>query len=464
MQKLIAKYGLAAHLAILAVAPLFLFPFCSDGSIARVLIWLTLPAALWTVLEPSMRGGERVHEARRRVAKAILRDPLLWASLALVVFTGLRALNTGITLKYNAEIAAWHVSAPPFPILPGVVGDSGFLPFAAALGCAVLMQACRHSLGRSARMSFLLLVSFLSGLASLVTIVSIHEGVSGAAALLPSAKGTVFSFVGFAFGMNLIGGLVALVALVEHRWKLSFFLLFLGIGGNAAGFFAFLPPYIAVAVVAVGILTLAYVVGFSCRAFPGVDGLKLLVIAGISLTIGGLLVVALLPRPVLDERLAAFAGLKLFPANFREIRESLSAMAFKSWVSHIWIGTGVASFPLDFRFAAREADWILLPRGATSVANGWWLLLSEQGLVGAVFFALPFGFLLVTYVRRLVGGMRGVMLPHPACLIAPLALMLFVPVGFVDGSPLRAEVLMVTCAFLAVSAATFQRVRGGRDG
>jgi hypothetical protein len=30
VQKAISKYGLAAHLALLAVAPLFLFPFCGD--------------------------------------------------------------------------------------------------------------------------------------------------------------------------------------------------------------------------------------------------------------------------------------------------------------------------------------------------------------------------------------------------------------------------------------------------
>lgn len=464
MQKLIAKYGLAAHLAILAVAPLFLFPFCADGSVALVLIWLTLPAALWTVLEPSMRGGERLHDARRRVAKAIFRDPLFWASLALVVFTGLRALNTGIALAYDAETSAWHVSAPPFPIFPGVVGASGDLPFAAALGCTVVLQGCRHSLGRSARMAFFLLTSFLSGLASLMTLVAVREGVSGAAALLPSAGGLGFSFVGFAFGLNLIGGLAALVAIVELRWKMSFLPLFLGIGGNAAGLFAFAPPYVSAALAAAGLLMLAYVFGFSCRTFPGVDGFRLVVIGGISLTIGGLLVAMLLPKSVMDERVAAFVGLKFFPERFWEIRGALSAVSFRSWVSHIWIGTGVSSFPLDFRFAAREADWMLLPRGAPAVANGWWLLLTERGLVGTVFFILPFGFLLVTYVRRLIGGVRGWTLPHPACLVAPVALILFVAGGFFGCSSLRAEVLLTMCAFLAVSAATFQRVRGRHDG
>ena len=461
VQKLIAKYGLAAHLAILAVAPLFLFPFCATGTVAWVLVWLALPAALWTILEPSLRGGEHLHDARRRVVKAVSRDPLFWASLVLVVFTGLRALNGGISLSYNAEASVWLISSPTFPILPGVVGSAGDLSFAVALACVVLLQACRHSLGRSARMAFLLLASFLSGLAAIIALVALHEGASGALALLPSDGGAARSFIALAFGLHLIGGLVVLIAIAEYRWRISFFLLLLAIGGNAAGLFAFAPAYLSAAFAVAGILMLAYALAYSFRAFSSSDGFKLMVIGGIALTLGGLLVVATLPKAVMDERLAAFVNLTFFPERFWEIRGVLSAVAFKSWISHIWIGTGIDSFPLDFRFAAQDADWVALPRGATATANGWWLLLAERGLVGAVFFVLPFGFLLVTYGRRLVGGVMARALPHPACLIAPVALVLFVATGFVDCSPLRAEVLMAMCAYLAVSAAAFSRARGG---
>ena len=461
MQKLIAKYGLAAHLAILAVAPLFLFPFCATGTVAWVLVWLVLPVALWTVLEPSLRGGEHLHDARRRVVKAVFRDPLFWASLVLVGFTGFRALNSGISLSYNAEASVWLISSPTFPILPGVVGSAGDLSFAVALACVVLLQACRHSLGRSARMAFLLLASFLSGLAAFVALVALHEGAAGALALLPSdGVGAGRSFIALAFGLHLIGGLVALIAIAEYRWGFSFFLLLPAIGGNAAGLFAFAPAYLSAAFAVAGILALAYALVFSCRAFSASDGLKLLVIGGIALTLGGLLVAAILPKAVMDERLASFMNLEFFPERFWEIRGALSAVAFKSWISHIWIGTGIDSFPLDFRFAAQDADWVALPRGATAVANGWWLLLAERGLVGTVFFILPFGFLLFTYVRRLVGGVKARALPHPVCLIAPVALVLFVAIGFVDCSPLRAEVLMAMCAYLAVSAAAFPRMRG----
>ena len=461
MQKLIAKYGLAAHLAILAVAPLFLFPFCTTGTVAWVLIWLTLPTALWTVLEPSLRGGEHLHDARRRVVKAVFRDPLFWASLVLVAFTGLRAINSGISLSYNAETAVWQVSSPIFPILPGVVGAAGDLSFAVALACVVLLQACRHSLGRSARIAFLLLASFLSGLAAFIALVALHAGTAGALALLQSdGGGAARSFIALAFGLHLIGGMVALIAVAEYGWGFSFFLLLPAIGGNGAGLFAFAPAYLSAAFAGAAVLTLVSVIIFSLLAFSSSDGLKLLVIGGIALGLGGLLAATTLPKTVMDERLVAFTSLAFFPERFWEIRGMLSTVAFKSWISHIWIGTGIDSFPLDFRFAAQDADWQALPRGATAGAHGWWLLLAERGLIGAVFFVLPFVFLLFTYVRRLVEGVRARTMPHPVCLLAPVVLVLFVATGFVDCSLLRAEVVMAMCAYLAVSAAAFPRMRG----
>ena len=47
MQKLISKYGLAAHLALLAVTPLFLSPFCAEATIAVAMMWMSAVGALW---------------------------------------------------------------------------------------------------------------------------------------------------------------------------------------------------------------------------------------------------------------------------------------------------------------------------------------------------------------------------------------------------------------------------------
>ena len=465
VQRLIAKYGLAAHLALLAVAPLVLFPFCAEGTMATVLLWLSLLAALWTVLEPSMRRGEGLSDSRRRVAREMVSDPLFWVLLVLVVFSGFRALNTGIALSYDAETSAWYVSEQHFPLLPGAVGGSGFLPFAVATAFLVLLQACRHSLGRSARHFFVLGSSILAGLAAVIDLVLLRLGCFGdTVALLPSEDGLGCSFAGFAFGLYLIGGMVALVAVFEQGWNKTLGLVPLAIGGTAAGVIAFTPFHLSAVLIVAAFPVLIYALVFSGKALPSFDFFRIVLIVLTSLGIGGLFVTVVLPGNAFAARLSLLPEFSFFPEGFLKIRAALSAIAFKSWISHLWLGTGVASFPLDFRIHAQVADCELLPRGATAVASCWWLLLAERGVIGLALFVLPFGSLLFTYVRRLIEGMTSLELPHPACIVAPVALTLFVAAGFFDCSPVRAEVLLAMGSLVAISAVSFPRARRRKNG
>ena len=163
MQKLISKYGLAAHLAILAVAPLFLFPFCSEGSIATTVLWLSVLCGVWVIMEPSRRSQEMLHDARSRIAQAIAKDPVFWLTLFLAVVSGVRFFNDGVMMGYDAEKLIWVLTEPASPLLPGSVAGAGYLPFAASIAIIVILQGARHALGKSARISFLFLVPFLAG-------------------------------------------------------------------------------------------------------------------------------------------------------------------------------------------------------------------------------------------------------------------------------------------------------------
>ena len=58
--KLITKYGLATHLALLASLPWALLPFLSERSLAITILWLSLLAGLWLLVEPSILGGEHL--------------------------------------------------------------------------------------------------------------------------------------------------------------------------------------------------------------------------------------------------------------------------------------------------------------------------------------------------------------------------------------------------------------------
>ena len=463
MQKLIAKYGAAAHLALLAAAPLFLFPFFRADVIATALLWLSLPAAVWTFMEPSVLDGEMLHNARERVIRAMTADPLFWACLVLVAFAGIRALNSGIGLSYDAEKTVWFVSSARFPLFPGSVGFGGYLPFSAAVAATVLIQGCRHSLGRSARMGFLFLSSMLAGLAAAVVISLAACGNAVALAALRT-KTMSSSFVGLAFSLQLLGGVTALVAAFERKWRMAMPLFAFAIGGTAAGAFAFSPALISFAGGCASVILLVYSFAFACRKLRGSSEFKYLVFCGISLTLGGLLIAAFVPEKTLAERIAPYMSFVAFPDRFWELRELMDGIALKTWLANLWIGTGIGSFPLDFRFAAKPEAWELVQGGVVAVPNGWLALLVERGLVGAVTLALPIAFLLFSYGVRLVEGVRVRAMPHPACLLTPLALAVVGVVGVYDCSVLRADALLAGMPLLAVSANSFLRKRGQGNG
>ena len=461
MQKAIAKYGLAAHLALLAVAPLFLFPFCGAPAIASVLLWLSLAGVWWILMEPSLRGGEMLHDARRRVWRAVGRDPLFWTFLVVVAITGVRALNTGIVMAYDFETRAWSVSSPALPILPGSHEDAGVLPFAAAVALGVVVTGCRHAVGRSARMAFLLVSSSLSGVAASLLILLASRGDKVVNAAIACGPGWLH-YPGVSFALFLLCGTIALYGAFERGWNAAVLLVVFAVGGNVAGLFAFAPAFDAVVFAGAAVVLFVAVFAAACRSLRGSGEFRMLVVFSIALVLGALLVIAVLPDKVVAAKTAPIVAMDFLPADLLDRRRVLSAAAFKSWVKHPWAGVGMGAFQFNLRFNVAASDWALIPRGIAAVPNGWWQLLVERGIVGVVSVALPFGFMLFTYFRRAAGCVRARRLPGPTVLAAPLAIAALAATAFFDCSLLRVDVLVIAGAILAVSAKSFPKemIRG----
>jgi hypothetical protein len=460
VQAFISKYGLAAHLAILAVAPLFLLPFCGEVWIGRTILWLSLTAALWILLEPSRRRDEMLHDARERVAVSIARDPLFWLMLLVVAVSSVRWANSGVAMAYDAENAVWLIKPPEFRFLPGGTDGSGFLPFACAVALTVLVQGCRHALGKSARIGFLFISSALAGLASFIAVVAMtafgHDELHKAVACdFRSA-----SFVGVAFGVYFVAATAALVGAFELKWNKAIPLVFLSIGGCGLGLFAFAPAYATAFFSAAAILALVPGLAYIAQKAGKTAAPKVLVFFGIAVTIGTFATVWLMPKEVLVGRAGAFSGAGFFSEDFAAQREVLTQIAQGVWKNHPWLGTGLDSFPLDIRFNASESDWDLLPSGQAGALNGWWQLLAERGIVGLAFLVIPVLFLLWTWGFRLTGvirkdvvhrHLRTLLSVHPTCLTGILALAAAAACGFIDHSFETPAVLMAVGSVLALS-------------
>lgn len=449
VQEFISRYGLAAHLALLAVAPLFLFHSCGAATIGVVLLWLSLAGAMWLFLEPSRREGELLHDARRRTARAISSDPVLWLFALLAGFAAIRWLNSAPGLVYDAENSVWSMAKPPVGWLPSSCGDAGFLPFCSVVAVGVAAVGCRNAMGRSARMGFLAFTSVFAAIAAVAAIALLRPGGSAGAASLAQAGVGAAEPCGDAFGLYMLAGATAIAGAFDCKWNGLMLFLALAAGANGAALYCYAPPahaaVFAAAVLFVHVVASVHVwLGHSMSTFFKFQAaIVMAAVCGVTFCIW------LAPQELVKAKAAAFASLAFFPDGFAALRGRLSEIARDAWKGGMWLGTGEGSFPLDVRLAATPEDWAAW--GATppkSAANGWFQLVAERGIAGAAAIALPVFFMLATFVRRAFssGGWKRPFLPFAALALA--AVFSLAAIGFAD-NPLASPAVLapLACSF-----------------
>lgn len=450
MQRLITKYGLAAHLAFLAVAPLFLSPIC--------VLWLSPLAFVWLLMEPSRVGDEMLHEARRRVTRKLVRDPVTWLLLVVVIYTAIRWANGGVAMAYDAEAGVWSIHAPEMPLLPGSVKGCGAAEFAAAVVLFVVTLGCRHALGKSARAAFFFLLSFFLGCGALVLMALAASGDLVVRDLFVFHE-TMPVYIGVAFGVGLVCSTLALFYAFDRVWRYVIMLVALSLAANAAGLVLFSPVWTVCLFLIVEVVVFLYAFFYAHKTLVGAAEFKYLVVFSISIVLAGVGVMAILPEADLAAKITAVKTGALFPESYFALRRALSDLAFRVWEAHPWLGTGLGSFPLDLRFYATEADWKIVSVEQAYSLNGCWGLLMERGIVGTFFIVVTAIFLMVTYVRRCCGGLKRRVWPHPAAWGGLLVAIAVLVLAWFDSSLAYPGTLTLTAILLAVSAKSFPKER-----
>jgi len=366
-------------------------------------------------------------------------------------------------MAYDAELMAWSLKTPTFSMFPGCVECTGLFPFATVVAIAVVFQAARHALGRSARAAFMLASSVGSAAAAIALAVAVsYENVK----ILAMARCAVYStsYLGMAFGLQLLCGFGALFAAVENKWMRAEPLATFGLAGNAIGLVVFSPLYMIVAFFVAFLLLAIVSFALSRRRFEGSGSFRCALAMMISLVAPVLYVMATADMPGMDEKVACAGSMSPFADGFFPLRKTLSAIALKTWKANPWIGTGLESFPFDIRFMASDADWSIVSPSQRTALSGWWQLLAERGVIGALMLAVALGMLLWTYVSRLVRSISSVQV-HPEHLVGPLVLVVSTALAFFDCSVLRPEVLLIASALLACSGGAFpERVTMTEEG
>lgn len=403
LQKFLSKYGLATHLAILAAVPLALAPIVTAATLGSVVLWLSAIAAVWLIIEPSMRLGEHLSAARARVRHDILLDPLFWFMGFVVAFTAVRWMNSGIAMQYNAEQSVWAVSDPSWVVLPASVGDDGFLPFTIALASTVLLCGLRHGIGLMARAQFGVVGSLVAGLGGAT--------VAGFACAYPNGFSDWLSS-GFSgepfwpslFGVWLVIGIASGIMAESRRWRLARLAFVLQIGGNGAALIFFASPLVAVGWLVFAFLALIYCLFYLGRADSSGAVARSFSLAVVGFALPILLLMMYVPETVREAKLDALAPSVAFGESYQAVRDVLSRYARQMWMSHPWSGVGLGAYGLQAQFLAERADWAVIPPHPVAATNGYWTLLAERGIMGGSVLAVLLGMLLYSWGARLVGA------------------------------------------------------------
>ena len=378
--------------------------------------------------------------------------------LLLTVVAATRTLNVGVGPWYDAENGTWVMRGASVEALPGSVEGSCGMEFAACLAVFVLLQGCRHALGRGARCAFLLVFSAVSGVAAVAMCVEASVG-NGSVVAAMDTQFSSPSYAGVFFGIALLAAISAFSAGLQRGWYRSLFLFVFGVAGNAAGLFAFSPPVVVLVFASAAFLLVVYCAAWHfIVSHSGESLLFLLAMLGFVVA-SVVLVMATVPGGIVSAKLAPFLGdADFLPKDFFPVHDLLSRLSLDMWKAHPWLGSGVGSFADGVRFAASAEDLANIPPLQSAPFGVHWMVLAERGSIGAFLLLAPIAVLAASFVLR---AARGVMeeFPSPLCFAGLMALLAVALESLAGVSVLAPGAMTAFMLLVSVSASSFAKVK-----
>ena len=469
-RKLISKYGLATHLALLAALPVALTPFVNAAAVAVATLWLAFFAALWIFAEPSVRPSERQSEARLRVISGTLRDPLAWFFFVAVLFALVRWLNGGVKMAYDAETSSWSIAAAAIPFFPASVGSEGLVPLAVAVAAAVMVCGIRQGLGYNARIWFGFAAATVAGAEGLAAAICAACEVPAFSKAASSCALANAPFWGSLFGPWVFFALATGVHAESRKWGGLRLLSCVAVSGCMAAQVFFMPPLFAAAYLVIAMLFAVFCLAWAGRVASSGAAARCFVFLVFGSAVVVFLVLTVSPEALRAAKLVALDPTTVFTEAWRTTSDALSRVARAMWLKEPWCGVGVGAFPLQAPFLVQPEDWSALPPQPVRAINGYWMMLAEKGVLGATLLATGTMLLLGYYGKRFVeawkvarsdeGGAMVSICP-PMVWVAPIVLALVLAEApFTSLFSSSTFVLPMTAA-LALASATFPKSKEG---
>ena len=106
------------HVFLLVLAFSWIHGGTRPDLLMPVIPWLTAFLLEFLLVFPQAKSTETLAEARSRVWRSLVRDPLFYLALALTVLLVIPLFNVAGAPVYDEALKRWNSPPPPFPGLP----------------------------------------------------------------------------------------------------------------------------------------------------------------------------------------------------------------------------------------------------------------------------------------------------------------------------------------------------------
>ena len=138
---------LMLHILLLVIGFSWIHGGTRPDLLMPVIPWLTVFVLEHLLVFPQAKSSETLVEARRRVWRSLVRDPLLYIGLLLTVLLVVPFFNVAGEPQFNVQTQEWRIPSPPYPGLPFcVTPDEHAVLLLWYVPALIAVLAARHGL------------------------------------------------------------------------------------------------------------------------------------------------------------------------------------------------------------------------------------------------------------------------------------------------------------------------------
>ncbi|MDD4102209.1 MAG: hypothetical protein PHU80_06200 [Kiritimatiellae bacterium] len=403
IQKFLTKYGLAVHVACACAFPILLLVRpVTEGMLP--LLWLSLLVFEFMFMLPAVRSGETLADARFRVSRKLLWDPLFYVGATLILFVAVQWLNSGCHLVYRTDADVWQMSKPAVSWLPfGVESHAAMNRMSVVIACWVVAMALRDAMSKASKRLLLQSMSLASGF---FAVFAVLRAVAEASPFIGLARGEGPAFIGAFCGFWLMVSMGVFADAFTRAQRSAILLFLVGVAGNLAGMIYFANVLTASVYSALAVIIVFYWIIYLAPHVSRHSQLKLFMASALVAATAVLVLGYLWPENPVMFRIKAALPFDEYVANLLASKAVRSQAAVAIWEDYPWVGVGADGFRHFVGLVINPKDWQLIAENKAYVYNDWLQYLCEYGVLGC-------GLLLAS----------AVMLVVPICYRARIALL-----------------------------------------